>query len=49
VLAVVREGAFEIERDGKPVSGEAEMREALTEHIDGLPEHLSEMKLLRVG
>ena len=30
------------------MSGEAEMRDALAEHIDALPEHLAEMKLLRV-
>jgi methyltransferase-like protein/SAM-dependent methyltransferase len=49
LLAVVRENALPIERDGKVVCGEAETREALTEYIDALPQHLAEMKLLRVG
>jgi methyltransferase-like protein len=48
LLNVVRENSFEIERDGKPVSDEAELRAALAEHIDGLPDRLAEMKLLRV-
>jgi methyltransferase-like protein len=48
LLAVHRENPIPIERDGKQVSGEAEMRDALAEHIDALPEHLAEMKLLRV-
>jgi hypothetical protein len=30
------------------VSGEAELRDSLAEHIDALPQHLAEMKLLRV-
>ena len=48
LLAVHPENPIPIERDGKQVSGEAEMRDALAEHIDALPEHLAEMKLLRV-
>ena len=42
LLAVHRENPIPIERDGKQVSGEAEMRDALAEHIDALPERLAE-------
>jgi methyltransferase-like protein len=49
LLAAVRANAIPIERDGKQLSGEADMRGALADYIDGLPQHLTEMKLLRVG
>jgi hypothetical protein len=50
LLAIVSEDdLMRIERDGKQVSGEAECRDALTEHIDALPQRLEEMKLLRIG
>ena len=48
LLAVVRDNRIPIERDGKQVSGEAETRDALTEHIDTRRQHLVEMKLVRV-
>jgi methyltransferase-like protein len=49
LLAIAREDPIPIERDGKQLSGEAELREALAEHVDALPEHLAEMKLVRVS
>jgi SAM-dependent methyltransferase/methyltransferase-like protein len=48
LLAVDRQNPILIERDGNHVSGEAERRDALAEHIDALPQHLTEMMLLRV-
>jgi methyltransferase-like protein len=48
LLAVHRENPIPIERDGTPISGDAEMRDALAEQVDALPERLVEMKLLRV-
>ena len=49
LLAVDREDPIPLERDGKPVSGEAERRDAVIDYIDALPQLLTEMKLLRVG
>jgi methyltransferase-like protein len=51
LLVVDRETPIEIdiERNGKPVSGEAERRAALTELVDELPQRLTEMKLLRAN
>jgi methyltransferase-like protein/2-polyprenyl-3-methyl-5-hydroxy-6-metoxy-1,4-benzoquinol methylase len=49
LLAVHRLNPIPIERDGNPVSNESEMRDALTDYIDGLPRHLAQMKLLRLG
>jgi methyltransferase-like protein/SAM-dependent methyltransferase len=49
LLAVHHENPIPIERDGTPLSGEAETRDALAEQIDALPERLAEMKLLRVS
>ena len=49
LLAVVREDTIPIEHDGKPVSGEAELRDAVIDYIDALPQLLTEMKLLRVS
>jgi methyltransferase-like protein len=49
LLEIAREDPMPIERDGKQLSGEAELRDVLAEHIDGLPQHLEEMKLLRVS
>jgi methyltransferase-like protein/2-polyprenyl-3-methyl-5-hydroxy-6-metoxy-1,4-benzoquinol methylase len=48
LLAIDRDNPIPIERDGTQVSGEAEMRNALAEHVDALPQRLAEMKLLRV-
>jgi methyltransferase-like protein len=48
LLAIDRENPIRIERDGKQVSGEAELRNALAEHIDATPQRLAEMMLLRV-
>jgi methyltransferase-like protein len=49
LLAVDRENPIPLERDGKPVSGEVERRQALTELVDELPQRLTEMKLLRLN
>jgi methyltransferase-like protein len=49
LLAIDRETPIEMERDGKPVSGEAERREALIGLVDELPQRLTEMKLLRAN
>jgi len=46
--ALVAKGPIQIERDGAVVSDEAELRDALAEHVDALPRHLEELKLLRV-
>jgi methyltransferase-like protein len=46
--AVDREYPIPIERDGAPVSGETQRRDALAEHVDTLRQRLGEMKLLRV-
>jgi len=49
LMAVDRENPIPIERDGSPVSGEAETRDALIDYLDALPQLLAEMKLLRVS
>jgi methyltransferase-like protein/SAM-dependent methyltransferase len=49
LLAVDRENPIPVERNGKPVSGEIERREALSTLVDELPQRLTEMKLLRVN
>jgi methyltransferase-like protein len=49
LLEISREDPIPVERDGKQLSGEAELRDALVEYIDALPQHLVEMKLLRVN
>ena len=49
LLAIDRENPIRIERDGKQVSGEADLRDALAAHIDTMPKRLAEMMLLRVG
>ncbi|MBV8967021.1 MAG: class I SAM-dependent methyltransferase [Mycobacteriaceae bacterium] len=49
LLAVDGDDAIHIERDGRPLSGEAERRVALTEYVDTLPQRLAEMMLLRTG
>lgn len=48
LLAIDRETPIEIEHEGEKVTGDAERQPALAEHIDALPAHLAEMKLLRV-
>ena len=47
--AIAREDPIATERVGRPASGEVEPREALSEHVDTLPQHLAEMKLLGVS
>jgi methyltransferase-like protein/2-polyprenyl-3-methyl-5-hydroxy-6-metoxy-1,4-benzoquinol methylase len=47
LLAIAGENPIQIERDGVQASGEAELRDAIAGHIDALPQHLEEMKLLR--
>jgi methyltransferase-like protein len=49
LLAIDRENPIRIERDGEPLSGDAERRDALTEYVDSMPERLTELMLLRVG
>lgn len=46
LLALAREGQISFERDGQPVSGESELREAVVAYIDALPQRLTEMKLV---
>jgi hypothetical protein len=46
LLAVAREDLIRVARDGKPVSDEAELRDALADYIDSVPQRLAEMKLL---
>jgi hypothetical protein len=48
LVTIVRENPVSIERDGAPVSGETELRDAVAEHVDGTPRRLAEMKLLRL-
>ena len=49
LVAIDRASPIAIERDGAPVSGETERRDALTEAVDTLPQRLAGMKLLRVS
>ena len=46
LLALAREGQIPFKRDGQPVSGESELREAVVAYIDALPQRLTEMKLV---
>ena len=48
LMTIVIENPVSIERDGAPVSGDAELRHAVAEHVDGTPRRLAEMKLLRL-
>jgi hypothetical protein len=36
---------IEFDRDGKPVSGDAETRSAAADYVDALPDHLAKLKL----
>jgi methyltransferase-like protein len=47
VLAVTRDGFVQFERDGQPLSAQADIREAAGEHVDTLGERLTAMKLWR--
>ncbi|WP_140689056.1 class I SAM-dependent methyltransferase [Mycolicibacterium hodleri] len=47
LTAIVGERSLQIERHGKPVPDE-ELREALAEEVESLPERLTEMKLIRI-
>jgi len=47
LIGIAHEDLIRFERDGKPVSDEAELRDALTGYIDAMPQRLAEMKLLR--
>lgn len=49
LLALAREDLIQFERNGERLSGEAELRDAVAEHIDALPQRLARMKLLRVN
>ncbi len=49
LLAIARKDLIQLWRDGKRVSGEAELRGALAEHIDAMPQRLTAMKLLRAS
>jgi methyltransferase-like protein len=48
LLACDRDTPIDIARDGEPVTGDAERRKALADHVDALPEHVAELKLMRV-
>jgi hypothetical protein len=45
LLAIAREDLIRFDRDGKPVSGEAALRDVVAEHIDTMPQRLAGMKL----
>jgi len=45
LLDVAREGLIWFQRNGKRVADEAELREALAEHVDAMPQRLAELKL----
>jgi len=47
--AVARGAPIAVEHGGRPASGEVELPEALSEHVDTLAQHLAEMKLLGVS
>lgn len=47
LLAATRDGFVQFERDGHPLSSEADVREAAEGHVDGLAQRLTEMKLWR--
>jgi hypothetical protein len=47
LLAAVREGFVQFEREGEPLSAEADIRDAAAEHVDTLGERLTAMKLWR--
>ena len=49
LLALHREDPLPIGIEGNEQPSEADLRAALAGYIDALPQHLSEMKLLRVG
>ena len=49
LLAIARRDLIRLERDGERVSGDAELRKTLAEHIDAMPQRLAEMKLLRIS
>jgi hypothetical protein len=49
LLAIARRDLIRLERDGECVSGDAELRKTLAEHIDAMPQRLAEMKLLRIS
>lgn len=48
VLGVVDDDLIRFERDGRRLTGEAELRDAVAEHVITLPERLAAMKLLRL-
>jgi methyltransferase-like protein/2-polyprenyl-3-methyl-5-hydroxy-6-metoxy-1,4-benzoquinol methylase len=45
LLAVARDGLIWFQRDGKRVTDEAALRDALGEHVDALPQRLIDLKL----
>jgi methyltransferase-like protein/SAM-dependent methyltransferase len=49
MLAIARQQQMPLERNGKRVSGAAELRDVLAEHIDAMPQRLAAMKLLRAS
>jgi methyltransferase-like protein len=46
LLAATRAGLLQFERDGKPLSAEADIRDASAEHVDTLGERLTAMKFV---
>jgi hypothetical protein len=49
MLAIARQQQMPLERNGERVSGAAELRDVLAEHIDAMPQRLAAMKLLRAS
>ena len=47
LLDANREGFVQFERDGQPLSAEADVRGAAEDHVDTLAQRLTEMKLWR--
>jgi methyltransferase-like protein/ubiquinone/menaquinone biosynthesis C-methylase UbiE len=48
LMGVFRENLIQIDRDGEPLVDEAEVREVLAAEVDALPQHLAELRLVRV-
>ena len=49
LLAIARRDVIRFERDGERVSGDAELRTTLAEHIDAMPQRLAQIKLVRTS
>ena len=49
LVAAVREGLVSFERDGQPVTEDAEVRAEAEGYVDALPQRLAKMKLIAAG